>query len=99
MKRLVSLALCLSLLIAPLPALASDVDGGAVMADVLLARPLGVFGVVFGSALFVVSLPFTIPSGSVKKSADLMIRNPFLYTFHRPLADFDYEVDNSPVQP
>ena len=35
------------------------------------------------------ALPFTIPSGSVEKSAHELIVRPAEYTFKRPLGDFN----------
>jgi hypothetical protein len=37
----------------------------------------------------VVALPFTIPSGSVKESAQFMVVEPAEYTFKRPLGEFE----------
>ncbi|MHB8769664.1 MAG: hypothetical protein ACYC7J_01560 [Syntrophales bacterium] len=57
--------------------------------DVLIVRPVTLVGTVLGTALFVVSLPFAIPSGSVKLTAQKMIVAPFKATFTRTLGDFD----------
>jgi len=51
-------------------------------------RPLGLFATVAGTALTVVALPFTVPSGSVESSARELILKPAEYTFKRPLGDF-----------
>lgn len=56
--------------------------------DVVVARPLGLLATVIGTALTVVALPFTIPSGSVESSARELILRPAEYTFNRPLGDF-----------
>jgi len=56
--------------------------------DVVLVRPLGLVATVVGTVLTVVALPFTIPSGSVEKSAQQLIVRPAEYTFNRPLGDF-----------
>lgn len=62
--------------------------GSDMAADLLLVRPLGLVGTVIGAGLFVVALPFTIPSGSVGDAAHEMVARPFEYTFSRPLGDF-----------
>ena len=67
-------------------------DGMAIAADVLFARPVGLVSIVAGTALFIVSLPFAIPSGSVETAGRLLVADPFTYTFERPLGDFDYKV-------
>jgi hypothetical protein len=56
--------------------------------DVVVVRPLGLVATVIGTVLTVVALPFTIPSGSVGKSAHELIVRPAEYTFKRPLGDF-----------
>ncbi len=65
---------------------ASELD---IPVDVLLVRPVTLVGTVLGTALFVVSLPFAIPSGSVKLTAEKLIVAPFKCTFTRPVGDLD----------
>lgn len=57
-------------------------------ADLLLVRPLSLVGTVIGTAAFIVSLPFTLPSGSVGEAGHELVGKPFEYTFNRPLGDF-----------
>jgi hypothetical protein len=57
--------------------------------DLMFARPLGVATGIVGTAIFIVSLPFTIPSGGVKESADLFISKPFKFSFAREFPDDD----------
>ncbi len=57
--------------------------------DVLLARPIGVIAGIVGSAIFVVSLPFTIPAGGVHDAADMFIVKPFQFSFVRQFPDED----------
>jgi len=47
--------------------------------------------------MFIVALPFSLPSGSVEKSGQLLVEDPFQYTFARPLGDFDYKVGQQAV--
>ena len=68
----------------------SDDDSGAMLADLVFVRPLSLVGTVLGAAVFVVALPFTLPSGSVEKTADRFVAKPFEYTFNRGLGDFDH---------
>ena len=53
--------------------------------DLILARPIGLLGVIGGSVVFVVALPFTIPSDSVDAAATELVKKPIDYTFKRPL--------------
>jgi len=57
--------------------------------DVLFARPIGVIAGIAGSAIFVVSLPFTIPTGAVRDAADIFIIKPFQFSFVREFPDDD----------
>ncbi len=57
--------------------------------DLLLARPIGVVAGVLGSAIFVVSLPFTIPTRSVRDAADIFVVKPFQFSFVRQFPDQD----------
>ncbi len=57
--------------------------------DLFIARPLGIVAGIGGSAVFVVTLPFTLPSGSVGNSADMFIVQPFQFSFVREMPDPD----------
>ncbi|NWG02332.1 MAG: hypothetical protein HXY44_05695 [Syntrophaceae bacterium] len=57
--------------------------------DLIFARPFGVATGVVGSAIFVVSLPFTIPAGGVKEAAEILILKPFRFSFAREFPDDD----------
>jgi hypothetical protein len=58
-------------------------------ADGLIARPLGAVASVLGAVVFVVTLPFTLPSKSVDRAAKKLVAEPAQYTFKRPLGQFD----------
>ena len=60
-----------------------------VAADGLIARPLGLATTIAGTGLFLVTLPFSIPSGSVNESARGMICKPGGWTFVRPMGRGD----------
>ena len=83
------------LLVTSLPTLSDDthtVSGDKttdMIVDVLVVRPVGLATTVLGTVLTIVALPFTIPSGSVKASAETMIVQPAEYTFKRPLGEFE----------
>ncbi len=61
-----------------------------VTADVVLVRPVSVAAIILGTAFFIVSLPFAIPTGSVGSAARTLVVEPFKYTFNRPIGDFGY---------
>jgi hypothetical protein len=63
-------------------------QGWSVM-DLIFARPIGVAAGIVGTAIFVVSLPFTIPAGGAKEAADMFIVKPFQFSFTREFPDDD----------
>jgi hypothetical protein len=64
---------------------AEDVPAEAIILDTFLLRPLGFAATVVGTAVFVVSLPFSIPTKQVDKAAQKLVVAPAKYTFTRPL--------------
>ena len=76
------------------PALASgDTDAAAVAVDVVIARPVSFVMTIFGSVLFVVSLPVAAPSHGVGKVAHTLVVVPAKDTFTRPLGNFEGFLD------
>jgi len=71
-----------------MPAIAGPEDqpgAGAMVADALIARPLGVVFTAVGAATFVVSLPFTALGGGMTQAADKLVVGPAKETFVRCL--------------
>jgi len=64
------------------------VIAGQMAGDALVARPLGLCATVIGSALFVVSLPFSLLGGNTGDAFNYLMADPFKFTFTRPLGDF-----------
>jgi hypothetical protein len=62
-------------------------SSGAIAADIVLLRPLGLAGTVLGTALFVVGLPFEAISGDISGPAKRLVAQPAKFTFTRPLGD------------
>lgn len=62
-------------------------SGSSMLIDAVLARPLGLLATVVGAAVWVVSLPFTLPSGSADEAAQGLVGDPAAYTFKRPLGE------------
>ncbi|GAA0582295.1 hypothetical protein GCM10008997_33860 [Halomonas salifodinae] len=60
-------------------------SGGAMVADALIGRPLLVVATLGGTAVFLVSLPFTALGGNVDAAAETLIRTPAEATFRRCL--------------
>lgn len=59
------------------------------IADILIARPLGILAGIIGSGIFVVSLPFTIPTHTVNEAAQMFVIEPFNFSFVREFPDED----------
>jgi hypothetical protein len=89
MKKLtVTMLIAISIFMASVPAFGEDQAFDATM-DILLVRPASLAATVVGTALFIVSLPFSIPSQSVGSTAKTLIAEPFNYTFTRPIGEFN----------
>jgi hypothetical protein len=83
------------ILLAAGPALAYDQEqenrkptGSEMFADALAARPLGLVATALGAVVFVIALPFTLPSHSTDDAAKALVNAPAKYTFKRPLGRF-----------
>ena len=60
-------------------------SGPEYLLDIVFLRPIGLVTTVFGTAIYVVSLPISIPTKSADKAAEKLVFAPYEYTFHRPL--------------
>lgn len=57
--------------------------------DLLLVRPIGAVVTAVGAVLWVVSIPFTAPTGSQEVAAEVLVAEPARYTFYRCLGCTD----------
>jgi hypothetical protein len=87
-QRMIACLLALAVLSTSVHAQTAAPSGSDMVVDLVVTRPLGLLGIVVGSAAFVIALPFTIPSGSVDRSAEELVKKPVRYTFKRPLGEF-----------
>ena len=65
-------------------------SGEAMLADALIARPVGLVTTAVGSAVYVVSLPFSLLGGNEKQARRKLVVEPTKFTFKRPLGEFEY---------
>jgi len=65
--------------------------------DAAIGRPLSLATTVVGTGLFVVTLPFTAPSGSAEEAGRGLIGMPGGWTFVRPLGRNDPRFEDSGV--
>ena len=90
-KKVVFVFLAFSLALAVLytPAWSEDasVDYADQIYDVLFARPAAFLGGIGGTAVFIISLPFTVATGGVDDSFNMFVVKPFWYAFVRKFPD------------
>ncbi len=63
----------------------SDPGGAAMVADLVIVRPLTFVVSLAGAAIWVVALPFTLLGGNTGEAGDVLVVDPLCYTFVRPL--------------
>lgn len=90
-KIITSLSLALFLAVS-LPSVALANESGTepgddvnVLLDLAVLRPIGFIGLVGGTVIYIVSIPFTLPTGNAKKSFRALVERPAAYTFTREL--------------
>lgn len=96
-KLLVSCLLATALLMNPLSAFAEHLsperrdplEPGAIVADLVLVRPLSLVATIAGSAFFIVSVPFAALGGNADETWESLVVTPATYTFKRPLGRFE----------
>jgi hypothetical protein len=64
-------------------------SGAAMFVDGLVIRPLGAVATLLGSAVFIVTLPFSALGGNVGQAKQALIDEPAIMTFKRPLGQFN----------
>ncbi len=67
---------------------AEETEGGPMIYDTVIVRPLSLVATLAGSAVWLVSLPFSALGGNVDKATEKLVKEPFQYTFQRPLGEF-----------
>ena len=65
-----------------------DSDAYGMTADLFLARPFGLASIVLGTAIFVISLPFSATGSNVGEAGQALVAEPVKFTLARPLGDF-----------
>jgi hypothetical protein len=66
-----------------------EISAGAMTVDLLFVRPVGIISVVFGTAVFILSLPFSALGGNSGNAAQKLVAEPVSFTFKRKLGHFD----------
>ena len=93
MKKLYVLILC-AVLSAPSSVFAAvggscsdsvSPEASAMFMDALFIRPIGLAGTAVGSAVYLVTLPFSVIGGNAGEAGNALVKEPAAYTFARPL--------------
>lgn len=88
-KRFQVLLLAAALAVAPMAAQAKDVNEkpgfGAMVGDLLIARPLGLVVFAVGTATFVATLPFSLLGGNTMEAGKTLMVKPAEEVFVRCL--------------
>jgi len=64
----------------------SKPTAAAMVCDLVFLRPLGLAATILGSALFIISIPFTA-GRNIEYTKQKFIEEPAKYTFQRPLGE------------
>jgi hypothetical protein len=65
----------------------NEPTGEGMVADLALARPMGLAALVFGVATSIVALPFALMTCKTGKMYEKLVVEPYSYTFSRPLGE------------
>lgn len=95
-KRLVVLVCAIAIFLAPAASSSfaapgnepDDLTTEKMAADLVAVRPLGIVSTIAGCALYVFSLPFSLPGGNASAVWESAVVKPAKFTFDRPLGDF-----------
>ena len=100
-KAIVLSLFALALILSPLPVLSANVekvepkrvgnppDPGVMAVDLIAVRPLGLVATLAGSAVFIVSIPFSALGGNTEDAWESLVVDPATFTFKRPLGEFE----------
>lgn len=69
--------------------------GEVVLLDALVVRPIGIGACAVGLVGALLTMPFAAMSHSTDRVQQSLIREPFEYTFTRPLGDLEYNSCNN----
>lgn len=67
---------------------AEEPEGGEMIYDAIIVRPIGLIATAVGSVFFVLSLPFSAAGDNVDTASEELVKRPARYTFKRPLGEF-----------
>ncbi len=63
-------------------------EGGEMIYDLFIVRPIGIIATAAGTVVFVLSLPFSLLGDNVDTAGEKLVKAPARFTFKRPLGEF-----------
>jgi hypothetical protein len=88
MKKVIVILITLGMMLSSSMAFAEAPEGFDIAFDSLVFRPLGIAATLGGSAIFFVSLPIAAITDSIEPAAEMLVKEPYRFTFVRPLGEF-----------
>jgi hypothetical protein len=67
-----------------------SIDYRTNLTDLLIVRPLGIVAAAAGTGVFIVTLPFTLPTRSADDSFNMFVVEPWKFAFVREFPDETY---------
>lgn len=65
--------------------------------DLLIVRPISVGAATVSTGVFIVTLPFTFPTGVSETSSRILVEAPWRYASGRYLGEWDHYRDEKPI--
>ncbi|MEN6508779.1 MAG: hypothetical protein ABFD63_08370 [Smithella sp.] len=91
-KKLITFLVVLFMILSTAPVSAYETSDIDIIGDVFFAKPSGIAAIAVGSAIFVLALPFSLPTRSVDVVGRHLVLDPVEFTFCRPVGDFHYKL-------
>ena len=86
MKKVILIVMMLIMVFTSSFAFALD-DSTSVISDAFLLKPLGFVVMIAGTAIFIASLPIAAITGSSGHTFEVLVKQPYDYTFNRPVGE------------
>lgn len=88
MKKIIVVLSALIIVLTSTAAFAKEKpDASKVIGDLAFLRPLGFCSLVLGTTVFILALPPALISKSTKQTAEVLVTDPFRFTFTRPIGE------------
>jgi hypothetical protein len=65
-----------------------EASGGEMIYDTVIVRPISALATLASTTVYILALPFSALGGNTEESAEKLVKEPFEYTFQRPLGEF-----------